>query len=228
LRLPVRSEGDAFRIAVVSAAVIGVCLLLGYLTDPGWGIGLFILAALGSLVWDVLRPEQPDGRMSLREAAEEGRRAGRGSGRILVIADETLGGATLHERLLAHGEPRPELRVVVPILLSRTHYLVSDSDREREDAGRRLEATLDWARREGVRAIGVVGDASDPLAAIADELRLFGAEEVIVAMHPPERRSWVESGILEHVRTELDIPVTEVVVEPERGLPDGTDSRPKH
>jgi hypothetical protein len=214
MRLPVRSEADAFFIAWGLALVIGVALLLGYLLAPLVGIVFFIAVALAALVWDVAT-EDPERRTSLMRDAEESPDAGARS-RVLVIANEALAGSALREELLGLGEPKPELQVVAPVLPPRLHYIVSDIDRERAEARERLQATLAWAREHGFEAGGRVGDFNDPVAAIGDELRELGAEHVVVATHPPERENWVEQGILEHVRKELRLPVTHVVVDRER------------
>ena len=58
---------------------------------------------------------------------------------------------------------------------------------------------------------GEVGDPS-PIAAIEDELRRLGADEVIVVTHPSAAQSWQERGELERLQRELDLPVTHVVV----------------
>jgi hypothetical protein len=52
----------------------------------------------------------------------------------------------------------------------------------------------------------------DPLVAIADELRDFGADEVVIAMHSRERTSWLADRMLTHLKRELDVPVREIVV----------------
>jgi hypothetical protein len=39
---------------------------------------------------------------------------------------------------------------------------------------------------------------------------------VIVSTHPPDRSRWLESGLVERLRDELDIPVHHVVVDRER------------
>jgi GABA permease len=103
--------------------------------------------------------------------------------------------------------------VVAPILASRVHYIASDVDAELAEARRRLDTALDWARAEGLRATGKVGDPNAALGAIEDELRLFGADEVIISTHPPGRSNWLETGIVERLRDELDVPVTHVVVD---------------
>ena len=65
----------------------------------------------------------------LLEAAAEGRRGALSSGpRVLVVANRTLQGEELAERLRRRGDS--ELRIVAPILVSRVRYLASDVDRE--------------------------------------------------------------------------------------------------
>ena len=74
-----------------------------------------------------------------------------------------------------------------------------------------MERSLVWAREHGVIARGEVGDPN-PTTAIEDELRGFGADEVIVVTHPSEQETWQERGELERLRRELEVPVTHVVV----------------
>ena len=113
---------------------------------------------------------------------------------------------------------------------SRSHYWASDVDREREEARERLEASLAWAAAQGFAAKGEVGDP-DPLVAIEDELRDFGADEVIIATHSREHTSWLAKRMLGHLARELDVPVREIVVGDDRdrspvppGPPDGVGS----
>ena len=63
-----------------------------------------------------------------------------GQRRILVVATETLGGATLHDVLGAHGEPPAQVLVIAPALNSRLRYWLSDEDEARRAAGVRLAA----------------------------------------------------------------------------------------
>jgi len=60
-----------------------------------------------------------------------------------------------------------------------------------------------------------VGDA-DPLQAIEDALRAFGADEVIVSTHPPGRSNWLERDVIARARERFDLPITHVVVDLER------------
>jgi GABA permease len=53
----------------------------------------------------------------------------------------------------------------------------------------------------------------DPLFAVEDDLRRFGPDEVIVATHPAESTSWQEGDLIARLRSELDVPITQVVVD---------------
>jgi hypothetical protein len=88
---------------------------------------------------------------------------------------------------------------------------MSDCDREAAEARARLEASLAWAAEQGFGARGEVGDP-DPLIAIEDELRDFGADAVIFVTHPNGRSTWLESRELQRVRGELEVPVSQVAV----------------
>lgn len=216
MRNPIRSESDAFYIAVGSSALIAGALLLGAIVDPLVGLALLVGAVIGALVWE-LATKDPQRRRPLREAASESPRAEPAADtRVLVVANRTLHGDELRAVLRRRAADGAELHVVAPILTSRTHYLASDVDKELDEARERLATALAWARTEGVTATGKVGDANAALGAIEDELRLFGADEVIISTYPPGTSNWLETGIVERLREELDIPVTHIVVQPDR------------
>jgi hypothetical protein len=214
MRNPVRTEADAFHIVFGSAAVIGASAIVGALLVPIAGVALFAGAVAGAVVWEI-GTDDPDRRRPLREAADAGRLA-RTRPRVLVVANRTLGSSALRAELVRRSAAGAELRLVAPILCSRAHYIASDVDRELAPARSRLAAALSWAHAEGLDASGTVGDPMVAMGAIEDELRRSGADEVIVSTHPPERSNWLETGILERLREELDIPVTHLVADPER------------
>jgi len=213
MRIPVKSEGDAFRWAIGGAAVSGVAVTVGALAGTPYGLVLFGGALLGALVWEL--GDEPDRMRPLREAASAAPRSGDARHRVLVIANETVGGEELRAALEERAARKPEVRVVCPILPSRAHYLASDIDRELGQARERLAQTLVWAREHGLEATGDVSQ-EPPLGAAADALRTFAADEVIVSTHPPARSRWLEAGLVERLRAELDIPVQHVVVDLER------------
>ena len=211
MRNPVRSETDAFYIAFGAALVIGACALVGVLVTPLAGVGLFVVAVGGLLVWEV-KTKDPQRRRPLREAAQVGRGgASRELPLVLVVANRTLGDEGLRAEMRRHAASGVELRILAPILVSRARYLASDVDSELMQARRRLKETLAWAAAEGISATGAVGDPNAALDAIEDELRLHAAEEVIVSTLPAGQSNWLETGILGRLKDELEIPVTHIV-----------------
>ena len=212
MRTPIRSEQEAFRSVFASVAVVAVSVLVGALTEPLVGVAVFAIAVVLAAI-AYLRADNPDRRTVLRDAAHEphphGGRAG--TRHVLVVANEALAGGQLRERITGAGGERVEVDVLAPVLTSHLHYAVSDVDNELAEARARLDRSLAWARECGIIARGEVGDPS-PTTAIEDQLRDFGADEVIVVTHPHERETWQEQGEVERLRRELDVPVTHVMV----------------
>lgn len=211
MRIPIRSESDAFRVTFGIAAVLAVATIVGVLLSPIAGGAVVLGAVLGVLVWEVATedPQPPD---TLREAAAAARTESTGDGRrrILVVANETVAGVELREEILSGDSD--EIRVVCPILPSRAHLVTSDIDHELDEARERLERTLEWADEQGIEMDGRVS-ADTPFVAIADELRVYPADELIVSTHPPARSRWLESRLIEQLRAECEIPVRHVVVD---------------
>ncbi len=198
--------------------MIGAAVLIGWLIALWAGVAVFVLACvLAAIVY--LRAPNPDRHRPLHEAAHDAHPHGAppGEHHVLVVANEALAGNELRERILEGREGCIEVDIVAPLLTPRRHYAVSDIDHELEEARARLERSLAWAHEQGIVARGEVGDPN-PTTAIADHLRDFGAEEVIVVTHPSERETWQEHGELERLRAELEVPVTHVTIG-DRGAP---------
>ena len=212
MRAPIRSETDAFRFTLAGAVVVGVSVLVGWLIEPLVGLAVFVIASLVAAS-AYLYVAGRDRRAVLRQAATEPHPHGAPVGKrhVLVVANETLAGAELRDRITDGDGAAVEIDVLAPVLTSHMHYGVSDIDRELEEARRRLARSLAWAREQGIDARGEVGDPS-PTTAIEDELRDFGADEVIVVTHPRDREVWQERIELARLRRELDVPITQVVV----------------
>jgi hypothetical protein len=216
MRNPVRSEADAFHIAVGCAVLIAASIGVGSLLGPLVGVALFLGAVAGVLFWEVTT-EDPDRLRPLREAASAAPVRTRATApRILVVANRTLQGDELRAELQRRAADGAEFHMVAPIVCSRLHYIASDVDKELDEARDRLSSALRWARDEGLVATGKIGDPNAALGAIEDELRQHGADEVIISTYPRGRSNWLETGILDRLRDELDIRVTHVVVQPDR------------
>jgi hypothetical protein len=212
MRVPVKSETEAFHLAWGAALVIVLCVVLGAVTTPLVGVALFAGCLLGIVGWE-LATKDPAAPQPLTDALAAGRRVRSGSKRrVLVIANQTMNGAELRDELGRRDTGEVELRLVAPVLPTRAQYVASDIDAELAAARVRLDSAMSWATEHGFETTGKIGDLT-PLTAIEDELRDGGADEVIISTHTPERSHWLESGLVECAREQLDIPVTHVVVD---------------
>ena len=69
---------------------------------------------------------------------------------VLVIANETVGGAKLRGEILSSGDNgNIEVLIVCPALNSRLRHWMSDEDAARKGASERLEASLSVLRSTG-------------------------------------------------------------------------------
>jgi GABA permease len=130
--------------------------------------------------------------------------------RILVIANETV-----ESELLAHAiraKEASQVLIVAPALNGRVRHWTSDDDDAHAAADERLRRSLDRLAASGIPANGMVGDA-DPLQAAADALRVFPAEELVVATHPEGRSNWLARGVVERARRRFGLPVMHLVVD---------------
>jgi GABA permease len=131
-----------------------------------------------------------------------------------VVANQTVGGRALLEEIRNRTRGREsEILVVTPALTgSRAEHWASDVDRAIEEARQRMELSVLAIKELGLRARGEVGDC-EPNVAIEDSLRVFPADEIIISTHPPERSKWLEHGVVDRAREEIDLPITHVVVD---------------
>src|SRR5262249_18010009 len=72
-------------------------------------------------------------------------------------------------------------------------------------------------------ATGEVGD-SDPVQAIADAIRTFAPDEIVISTHPEGRSNWLERGVVDGAKERFDLPVTHVVVDLEAASPAATEA----
>jgi hypothetical protein len=209
VRNPVRTEAEAFSFVLL----VGVVFLAGALAGVylgGW-LALAVLAAgLGVGLPLYFRSEPKVREPAIWEHGLPGERP-----RILVVANETVAGRALRSEVVRRAEGGAEVLVIAPALNTRLRHWASDEDRARAQAQERLDASLAALGQAGVSARGAVGD-DDPIQAIADALRTFGADEIVISTHPPGRSNWLEKDIIERAREIYDCPITHVVVDLER------------
>jgi hypothetical protein len=206
MRNPFRSEAAAFRLVWLSLVYFGLIVFAAAIA--AW-LGLVVFLVLTAVAVWLIRggAREAPARVHVERDGAEGER------RILVIANETVGGQELRELIeqLSAGV-REEILVICPALNSRLRHWASDEDPARAAAQGRLHASIATLADEGIHARGEIGDA-DPLQAMEDALRTFGAEEIVISTHPPGRSHWLEQGVVERARERFDVPVHHVVVD---------------
>jgi hypothetical protein len=181
MRNPLRSEAEAYRllwIVIGGAAVIIVAAFI----NTWLGVAVAVVA-FGALGWWLMQEPVP----GVQEPPPVVTSATPpGTHRVLVVAPP--GTETLSVPAGA------EVLVVVPALASTRESLTGAVDDRRHDAeatAAALESHLPGARAE-------VG-ADDPALAVEDALRVFGADEVLVAG---------DDGMLEAIRERVALPVS--------------------
>jgi len=205
---PLRSEADAFRWVVVIGVAAASVIALTLLTRPVIGV-VWAAALIGFGAGLAYR----NSRGSLSRSVEL-TRGGDGKHRLLVVANETVEGEALLEEIRGRCRGRScEILVVTPALAgTRASHWASDIDEGIELARQRMELSLIAIDALGLKAKGEIGD-SDPNMAIEDALRVFPADEIVISTHPPDRSRWLEQGVVERAREEIDLPITHVVVD---------------
>jgi GABA permease len=203
---PFRSEAAAFQFLLITIGAFALIVLTSW-ASPILGFFTFLMLSAAAVAV-YLRQRGPE-----PEATKVTPLGGPGERRVLVVANETVGGEELLSTIstLALSQ-QTRFLVVCPALNSRLKTYTSDEDPAREAAQQRLDVTLARLASVGIEASGVVGDG-DPVVALDDAVRTFGPNEIVISTHPPGRSNWLEKGVVDSVRARYDIPVTHVVVD---------------
>lgn len=208
MKNPFRSEAEAYRFVLGTVAYFAAIVIATAVGGRWWGVGVFVVVTLVVLAWFFRREarEQPPASAPRDRSADDERN-------ILVVANETVAGRTLREAIKAAAEDqRANVLVVSPALNTPLRHWVSDEDQARADAEERLGRSIAELERLGISARGEVGDA-DPVQAIEDALRTFGADQIIISTHPEGRSNWLERGVVSSARERFAVPLTHVVVD---------------
>jgi hypothetical protein len=210
VRNPLRSEAEAFRFLLLTIGYFAL-IVIGAVINMWLGLAVFVVLTLVVLYVAFIRGrDEPPPRVAPTATHADDER------RILVVANETLTGETLHSMIKQKSEGyRANVLVVAPAQPSPLQHLASDDDPSRGAATERVDASLAKLRDAGISAHGHIGEP-DPLQAIEDALRTFGPDEVIVSTHPEGRSHWLERGVVERARERFAVPITHVVVDVDR------------
>ena len=205
---PLRSEAEAYRFLLLTVGYFAAIAIAALAIGKWAGIIVFLALTLAGAAYVVrARRHEPP------RQAVPGRRGRENERRIRVVANETVGGERLRDEIHRRSEGYDEqVLVVTPALNSPLRHWASDEDNARVEAQKRLDASLERLRSGGIDARGEVGDA-EPLQAMEDALRLFGADEIIISTHPEGRSHWLEKNIVQAARERFAVPITHVVVD---------------
>jgi hypothetical protein len=134
------------------------------------------------------------------------------SRRILVVANETVGGRALIDAVRRRSDQGPvHVHVICPQNQPRHGYVVYD-ELIRDAAENRLRVTIEQLRQAGIEADGDVLDP-DPFNAITDALHQDSYDEVVISTHPETRSGWLRRDLIQRVRDASGLPVEHVVVD---------------
>jgi hypothetical protein len=185
-RNPLRSEGEAFRFLLV--VIVAALLVAGATYLNRWlGLGVAVVAIAG-IVWWVMQEPVPG---SAEPSPRVDPSTPQGTHRVLVVAAP----GTSDVRV---GDGATEVVLVVPALSSTVEALTGAVDDRRAEAEQTVQSLSRRLSRPGVTVRGDVG-ADDPVLAVEDALRSFGADEIVVAG---------DESLAERIRGRVTIPVS--------------------
>ena len=136
---------------------------------------------------------------------------GRSGANVLVVANETVLGEPLLERVRARANEGPATFLIV----------CPQSDPSRGDhpeAERRLRSALSILRSEGLEVHGQIAHP-DPFVAAMEAVEDDRTDEIIVSTFPGERSGWLRRDLIGRLRAQSGLPVQHVVVEELVGAP---------
>lgn len=201
----VRSATSAVAVSFRVGVVIVIAAVVAVAVNPVVGA---VVAAVGLVLAITVEAMRPAGEM---RAAEDAPHPHGGRNHVLVVANAPLAGEDIAAEIVRLAGADARVDVLAPTLVSRMHYVTSDHDAESAEAAQRLKTSLAWARAHGFQTRGEVGD-DEPVTAIADELRDFGADALLIVTDGVRPTRWAEELELERARAELEIPIAHVVV----------------
>ena len=181
MRNPLRSEAEAYRF--LGVVIVGAAVIIGAAFINTWvGVAVAVIAFLALTRWLVQEPVP--GAADPPPVVASGTPPG--THRVLVVAPPGTDAVTVPDGA--------EVLVVVPALAATVEALtgaVDDRRAEAEATAAALESRLSGARVE-------VG-ADDPVLAVEDALRVFGADEVLVVG---------DDDLVQAIRARVAIPVS--------------------
>lgn len=127
-----------------------------------------------------------------------------GPANVLVVANQTVLGDALLERIRARAEK------------SAASFLIlspqGDGGGSYEDAEKRLLRAVTRLRAQGLDAHGQIAHP-DPYTAVVQAIEDERVDEIIVSTFPRERSGWLRRDLVERLRNDTKLPVDHVEVD---------------
>jgi hypothetical protein len=138
---------------------------------------------------------------------------------ILVVANETLGGRELLDKIKEHAAEE-DIRVAICVPQTRPRHGNIIYDEAVYDAAQvRIELARSVLRREGIDAVGEPGDP-DPYTATMDAVSESHPDLIIISTFPATSSGWLRRDLVERVADASSVPVEHVVADIDNaGLP---------
>jgi hypothetical protein len=172
----------------LGVVIVGaVLIVIGAVINAWVGVAVAVLVVAG-IVWWLMQEPVPGTQEQtprLDSATPDGMH------RVLVVVPP--GGSAPS----ALPDEATDVVVIVPALASKTQAVTGAVDDRRADAEQTALSLTRALSRDGRNVRGEVG-ADDPVLAVEDALRTFGADEVLVAG---------DDAMLEQVRARVAVPV---------------------
>jgi hypothetical protein len=132
---------------------------------------------------------------------------------VLVVANETIGGANLLSavRERAQADPQTRFTLVVPQTRPRSGLVIYD-EAVRDAAQVRVDLARAYMARDGVQVEGEIGDP-DPFTAVTDAVLAGQYDEIIISTLPATSSGWLKRDLVERIRDATGLPVTHVVTD---------------
>jgi hypothetical protein len=128
-----------------------------------------------------------------------------GEQNVLVVANETLLGEPLLQRIRERAERGPASFLIVSPQSDPTQG-------SHPEAERRLQRALAELRSTGVEAHGQIAHP-DPYAAAMQAVRDERVDEIIVSTFPQQRSGWLRRDLVGRLKSDSGVPVDHIVVD---------------
>jgi len=118
---------------------------------------------------------------------------------VLVVANETLGGAPLLARIKEKAAEDDGIRLVVCVPRTNPRQGNIIYDEAVFDAAQvRIDLARKIFREEGIEAIGEVGDP-DPYTATMDAIAEHHPDEIVISTYPAASSGWLRRDLIERI-----------------------------